>query len=333
MMSEAVLHIANEQMIENHPFLLRPEDNDRLIIPAKDEATLIGDTLAYCAAKGFKPEQIIVMVNGSTDNTFDVAESTGLATVYRQEEIFAERPDLLRRLENEYGIVEARLHGKGTAMFAACLILEAAMTPLDARVFFIDADIKNISEVDPIGRNIFGWQVARSNGTHIVKLASQNRHNEGILGFLGIPGNPYQGIGALQWPLCGQVSLRWEDLRQMRLSTGYAVEMAMLMDLWERYKSPGAFCEVAIRGELNDRPDSDRVMTVMFRSIMAFMAQFIAHGPPHRHLTSLSTADIKIVNNPIMMPMWTPTEAGHGGNALEPHRLDAILPSVAELKQ
>ncbi len=328
-MTNAVLHITNEQMISNPPLLLKPEDRDRLIIPAKNEQTSIGGTLAYCALKGFTPKQIIVMVNGSNDKTFDVAENTGLATVYRQEAILAGRPDLLRRLKDEYGVVDARLHGKGTAMFAACLILEATETPPDARVFFLDADIDNIAEVDPIGRNIFGWLMANGNGTRIVKLASQNRHNEGILGFLGIPGNPYRGIGALQWPLCGQVSLRWDDLRQMRLSTGYAVEMAMLMDLWERYASPGAFCEVEIHGELRDRPDSDRVMTVMFRNIMAFMARLITDDPVRR-LTELDPSEMLKINTSVEAAMWTPVDEPHG-NALESHRLDAILPSVAEL--
>ncbi len=302
---------------------------DRVVIPARNEAGSIGSTIGHLVQTGFTPGQIIIMVNHSTDKTAEIAAVFGV-TVLDQAAILA--PQILARLEKEYGVEAIRLKGKGSAMFAACLELERAATPDDARIFFLDADITNLDEVSPIPLLLAGWE-SWNGDVRIVKLASLGRNNEGILASLGLPRMPYMGIGALQWPLCGQMSLRWKDLRRMRGATRYAIEMAMLMDILEREDTPAVFGEVELGTVLHDKKNNDHDHTVMYRGIMAFMAQLLGAGG-WKELHKLTPQQITELNveSGKQHPFWAPAKTGTGVSTFQAFPLDAILPSVAELQ-
>lgn len=299
---------------------------DRIVIPAHNEAGSIGTTLGYLIEVGFAARQIIVLVNHTEDNTAEVASRFGV-TVVEQNEMLTD--EVKSRLEGEYGVHPDRLRGKGTAMFAAGLVLARENLPDDARIFFIDADITNPGEVDPIGLLLAGWEVWNGD-VRIIKLASENRHNEGIHAFLSLPRVPYFGIGALRWPLCGQMVLRWGDLRKMRGANSYAIEMAMLMCLWDDHDTPSIFGEVSLGVELKDKHNDDQRHARMFWGIEGYMTQLLLPGG-WRRLRSLKKDEVRSLNEASVMPtpVWMPPK-GDGSCVLEMLQIDAIMPSVTE---
>ncbi|MBI5370151.1 hypothetical protein HZA85_03115 [Candidatus Uhrbacteria bacterium] len=327
-----VYHITDREIRDRElTGTIRP--TDRVVIPAKHEGATIQRTLEYLLRLGFHPRQIIVLVNGSTavdgepDDTADKAMTvdSDLQVLHQSDLLDAA---LVARLTCDYKINENRLHGKGTAMFAALVALHRAGTSLDARIIFLDADIQNSFEVDPVGRLLIGADFF-PHEVKLVKLASLGRDNAGIHAFLSTLVGDYMKIGALRWPLCGQVVVRWEDLRQMRLAGGYAVEMAMMMDLVERAHSPVVFGEVEIGAVLIDKHNTDRVHTRMYAQIMWFAGQVQMMGYGLGRLTSNLMAHIN-AQDPFQI--WVPVkESGLGSNELEDRYPDAIFPSIAEL--
>ncbi|HCC83660.1 TPA: hypothetical protein DEP96_02310 [Candidatus Uhrbacteria bacterium] len=302
---------------------------DIVIVPARNEGTKIASTLGYLLIEmGFDPSQILVIVNHSVDDTADRARRLGVV-VLDQDEILT--PVVVERLQTEYGIDPARLCGKGTAMFAACLELERRQTSANARVFFLDADIKNLAQLDIIGLLMSGWH-QWGESVRIVKLASLCRNNEGMLAFLGLPGIPYMQVGAMQWVLCGQMMLRWRDLRIMRGATRYAIEMAMLMDLWERHHDLGALGEVAIGEPLEDKRNTDHDHAVMYRGIMAYVLQLMSSSTNWRAIHKITREEIVVMNAITGNPLgfFAPPSDGVGPSVFENPPLDAILPSAAE---
>ncbi len=312
----------------------RVKPTDIVVVPARDEGPLIGAMGGYLQQAGFGPNQIIIMVNDSAEcavnnRTEAAARGTG-ARVFIMDEVLT--PEVVQRLEQEYGVERSRLKGKGTAMFAACLELEKMKLPSEARIFFLDADITNLGEVSPIQLLLAGW-VNWNGNVRMVKLASLGRNNEGILAFLGLPGMPYTGLGALQWPLCGQVTVRWGDLRRMRGATKFAIEMAMLIDLIERHGTPSMLGEVELGVVLNDKKNDDHTHTAMYRGILAFISQLLQAGG-WKQLHSMPAKQVAELNrrSAPSFPFWVPPKKGDcGASSFEAHPLDAILPSIEDL--
>lgn len=334
-----VYHISDEE-IRDRDLSGAILPTDRIVIPAKHEGANIGTTLGYLLSMGFEPEQIIVLVNGSSeiDGKPDDTAEKALAVnpcirVYHQNELLNAPivgTDIVSHLQSEFGIMPERLHGKGTAMFAATLALHAAHTPDGARIIFLDTDIQNASTVDPVGRLLIGAELFPDT-VRMVKLASLGRDNAGIHAFLSTLHDPHSMIGALRWPLCGQVVVRWCDLKCMRLASGYAVEMAMMMDLIARADgNPRVFGEVEIGAPLLDKKNSDRVHVRMYSEIMVFMGR--AHACARGGLPGLTIGQMHGLNCMESTTVWTPVkERGEGPNRLETRYPDTIFPSIVDL--
>jgi hypothetical protein len=136
-------------------------------------------------------------------------------------------------------------------------------------------------------------------------------------------------LGAVMWPLCGQVAVPWGLLRDMRLSTHYSIEMCMMMQVWERAQTMSRVCEVEIGTPLTDKQNDDRTHVLMYQKIVAFMEPFLKPG---RTLSDSDPGLVAEINtHRSHTTFWVPASAGGGPNKLERHRLDAILPSLAEL--
>lgn len=329
-----VFHISDKEIKEEG---LRgiPRLSDRVIIPARNEGEGIVRTLEYLMGLGFAPSQILVLVNGPSeiDGRPDETADRALALnpklrVLHQSDLIG-TANLVERLSERYGIKPSRLHGKGTAMFAATLALHQDQTPDDARVIFLDADIENIQDVDPVGRLLIG--AARfPERVSMIKLASLGRDNAGIHAFLSTLMGDCALIGALRWPLCGQVIVRWRDLKRMRLAGGYAVEMAMMMDVGAREHNPTAFGEVEIGTPLRDRRNPDRKDVQMFHDIMVFAGR--VHQANLHGLPFLTRRELVALNQMPATALWVPVEKqGDGPNQLETRYPDAVFPSIAEL--
>lgn len=312
----------------------RVKIDDYVVIPAKHEGDTIARTLIYLLVDlGFQPAQIIVLVNGAghvdgkpDETAVKALEVNGEIRVWHQCYLLE---NLETALLTRYGIEPGRLHGKGTAMFSACLALRRERLSDTARVFFLDADLQNLNEVKPIERLLVGSH--HFPDAQLIKLASLNRDNAGIHAFLATLGRPYGAIGALRWPLCGQVMVRWGQLKRMRLAGGYAVEMAMAMDVIERSDGdPSVFAEVEIGTPLIDKRNSDQVHTRMYYEIMETMNRVIRTGTP---LHALTDDQIVNVNGIERIPhLWVPVvQQGDGPNVLEARYPDAIFPSIEEL--
>jgi hypothetical protein len=307
---------------------------DRVVIPAKHEGATIVRTLEYLLRLGFQPHQILVLVNGATevggkpDDTAEKALSVSpdLQVIHQNSLLDV---TLVMRLSRKWSIISERLHGKGTAMFAAAIALHHAGTPDDARIFFLDADILNSFEVDPIGRLLVGAEFFPPT-VKMVKLASLGRDNAGIHAFLSTLSATHMPIGALRWPLCGQVVVCWADLKQMRLASGYAVEMAMMMDLIARaHGDPRVFGEVEIGTKLFDKKNDDHTHTMMYSAIMRFAGRVHRYS---RGLPFLTHEQMRGINQMKAEPLWVPVrESGQGPNQLKRRYPDCVFPSIIEL--
>jgi len=327
-----LLHHVSRADVQCLGTAVQPLATDRVVVPARNEAETIRHVLAYLLSSGFNPKQITVLVNNSSDDTEVVARKQPDVRVVTQHEAFTSHG--VYAMRERYALPRV-IAGKGAALLAALLDLRDRRDPADnARVFFVDADIKNGALVDPIGRLLTGWNEAPN--ARMIKLASQSRNNEGIHAYLGIPHNPFAPLGCLQWPLCGQMSIRWGDAKRMHLTTGYSVEVAMMLDLLAEYgsrdQSHPVFAEVELDTPLCDKPNSDQTHVLMYRNIMALLHALWGHNVTATR--GLNASSIHSLNSRMgaanSTPFWVPSQPGSGPNTKELPRLDLFLPSVAE---
>lgn len=184
-----------------------------VVIPARNEAGTIARVVEHCVA-----DQIVV-VDGSTDDTGAIAARAG-AEVHREEELLPEFGPVL---------------GKGDAMWRALSVARGDV------VVYVDADSSDFGEhfverlAEPIEaggaqfvkgyyRRPFklGEEVAPEGGGRVTELTAKPL----LAAF-------YPELAAIRQPLAGEVAARRDLLMRLPFSTGYAVEIAMLIDAWK----------------------------------------------------------------------------------------------------
>ena len=190
-----------------------------LVVPARNEAATVGEVVTRCREVLMETadlvDEIVVIDSDSTDDTYEVAADAG-ATVHRAAEV---RPDL------------GSHRGKGEAMWKSQFVTRGDVT------VFMDADL-----VD--------WD------THFVPGLLGPLLTEPsvqlVKGFYERPGaeGPYEGgrvtelvarpliallfppLAGLVQPLAGEWAVRREHFSRLSVPTGYAVEIAALVDTW-----------------------------------------------------------------------------------------------------
>jgi glucosyl-3-phosphoglycerate synthase len=190
-------------------------------VPARDEARTIGpivESLVRLRELGAVDE--VVVVDASRDATGEIAARLG-ADVYAQAELMPSYGDVL---------------GKGDAMWRALSVLRGDV------VCFVDADTErfgphfacglvgplvtepSVQFVKGFYRRPFrlGDEVAPEGGGRVTELTARPALE------LFYP----QLAGILQ-PLAGEIAARRELLERLPFATGYAVEIAMLIDAYE----------------------------------------------------------------------------------------------------
>jgi glucosyl-3-phosphoglycerate synthase len=201
-----------------------------LVVPARNEAATVGAVVARVRAALMETvdlvDEIVVIDSDSVDDTYAVAESAG-ARVHRAAEI---RPDL------------GTHPGKGEAMWKSLFVTSGDL------VVFMDADLHD-------------WD------THFVPgllgpLLSDPQVQL-VKGFYDRPGaeGPLEGgrvtelvarpliallfpeLGTLVQPLAGEWAVRRSWFAGLRVPTGYAVELAALIDT-VRAAGPDAIAQV-----------------------------------------------------------------------------------------
>jgi glucosyl-3-phosphoglycerate synthase len=193
-----------------------------LVVPARNEAATVGDVVGRVREALVDTvallDEVVVIDSDSTDDTYAVAADAG-AVVHRAAEI---RPDL------------GTLPGKGEAMWKSLFVTTGDL------VVFMDADLLD-------------WD------THFVPglLGPLLTRPEVSLvkGFYERPGaeGPFEGgrvtelvarplvallfppLAGLVQPLAGEWAVRRELFASLSVPTGYAVELAALIDTWRAH--------------------------------------------------------------------------------------------------
>lgn len=309
---------------------IAPLPTDRVIIPAKNAAATILETVRYAMSCGFHQNQILVVVNGSTDNTAEIASNETPVRVVLLSEVLArpayeiatvaERITLLTEAEKN------RVHGKGAAIFAGAMELKRDNLPLDARIFLLDVDITNVRSVNPLGHLLYGWDKSPDT-VRLVKLALLGRDGETTHAVVAQHSvGRYRAIGAFTWPLCGQQSLRWDDLKRIYLATGYAVEVSIIADILDRSpEHAGLFCEVVLNNPIHDRPNTVHDTTRMMVQITAYLQRRSSN-----HLSPVAMNRLPAEIDAYLPPDPAALASG-SGTTLERLTIDATLPPVVQV--
>lgn len=214
---------------------LRPDDC--VVVCAHNEAASIAECMQYVLSRSLRNGHVVLVDSNCTDSTVAIARATAGA-------MGAQASARLHVLKQEESMQEHRIAltqrfaltswvGKGAAMWAAILHLTKQQHGADTRVFFLDGDIVNYEESDPIGTLLLAWE--SNPEARIAKLADQQWDERGydrlIREFLrSLPG-PYAQLAGLGWPLCGQQAARLGDLRHLPIPCRYSVEVALLLGL------------------------------------------------------------------------------------------------------
>lgn len=189
-----------------------------VVLPAREVADTIEAIVERMLALGDLVDQVLVVDAASVDGSAEVAERAG-AEVHQQ-----------RDLKPEFGPVL----GKGDAMWRALAVARGDV------VAYIDADTRDFSAHFVTG--LLGPLICEP-GTRFVKGAYRRPFCHGELELPDGGGRVsrltarpllsafYPDLAGLEQPLAGEIAAPREVLDQVAFATGYAVEMAMLLDV------------------------------------------------------------------------------------------------------
>lgn len=192
-----------------------------ICLPARNEAATIGailDELTPLLERGIVDE--LVVVDDSIDGTADIARAHG-AEVYRQDELCAGLGPVL---------------GKGDAMWRALTVLKGEV------VCFLDADS---TQVGPhyacglVGPVACGDEVQFVKGFYRRPLQLDGvSWPEGGGRVTELAARPllntfYPELAGIRQPLAGEIAARRDLLMRLPFATGYSVDIALLIDVWQ----------------------------------------------------------------------------------------------------
>ena len=183
-----------------------------VVIPARNEAGTIARVVENCHA-----DEVLV-IDASSDDTGAIAARAG-AQVHREEELLPQFGPVL---------------GKGDAMWRALSVVQGDV------VVYVDADSSDFGQhfVERLAAPIesgaaqfvkghyrrpfrLGDAVADEGGGRVTELTAKPL----IAAF-------YPELSVIEQPLAGEVAATRDLLTRLPFSTGYAVEIAMLIDAW-----------------------------------------------------------------------------------------------------
>ncbi|HEX5862060.1 MAG TPA: glucosyl-3-phosphoglycerate synthase [Nocardioides sp.] len=243
---------------------LRRRTTVSLVVPARNEAATVGDVVARVRKRLVETvellDEIVVIDSDSTDDTSAVAADAG-AVVHRAADI---RPDL------------GAFPGKGEAMWKSLFVTRGEL------IVFMDADLLD-------------WDTHFVPGLLGPLLTEPDV--ELVKGFYERPfgDTPYEGgrvtelvarplisllfpaLTGLHQPLAGEWAVRRSLFEALSVPTGYAVELAALIDTLAG-RGTGALAQVDL-GRRAHRHQSLRDLGGMAREIMAMALVRSGVGP------------------------------------------------------
>ncbi|HEY2768532.1 MAG TPA: glucosyl-3-phosphoglycerate synthase [Solirubrobacteraceae bacterium] len=248
-------------------------------LPARECAATVGAIVAALA--GLRElgvvEEIVVVDAASADGTAEVARRAG-ATVHQE-------ADLLP----QFGAVL----GKGDAMWRALSVLRGEL------VCYLDADTEDFAAHFCTG--LLGPLVCEPDVQFVKGFYRRPFEHEGIAlpegggrvnHLLARPALAlfYPELAAVRQPLAGEIAARRELLERLSFTTGYGVEMAMLIDVWEEIGGEGV-AQVDLEVHHN-RHQPLHALTPMAHTVLATVARRLQRdgrlqgpvppGPPER---------------------------------------------------
>jgi glucosyl-3-phosphoglycerate synthase len=197
-------------------------------LPARDEAATIGtilDSLMGLTEAGAVDQ--VVVVDDSSDATAEIARARG-AEVYRQCDLRPEAGPVL---------------GKGDAMWRALEVLHGDV------VAYVDADSRDFGARfvrGLVGPLVCGSQASFVKGFYRRPFDSGpgGRQAEGGGRVTELTARPllaafFPELASVRQPLAGEIAARRELLEALPFTTGYGVDVGLLIDAWERCGSQG----------------------------------------------------------------------------------------------
>ena len=191
-------------------------------LPARDEAETIGPILEEILplVEAGAVDQVVV-VDDSTDGTADTARARG-AEVYPQ-----------AALRSSFGPVR----GKGDAMWRALEVLHGDV------VCYVDADSRDFGPHFVCG--LVGPLVCRPGVSFVKGFYRRPFDSGGVQQAEGggrvteLMARPllsafYPELATVRQPLAGEVAARRDLLESLTFTTGYGVDIGLLIDAWER---------------------------------------------------------------------------------------------------
>jgi glucosyl-3-phosphoglycerate synthase len=243
-----------------------------LVVPARNEAATVGDVVTRVREALVDTvallDEIVVIDSDSTDATYDVATDAG-AVVHRAAEI---RPDL------------GTVPGKGEAMWKSLFVTRGEV------IVFMDADLLDWDTHFVPG--LLGPLLTRPE-VQLVKGFYERpmRAGETVVPFEGgrvteLVARPlvrllFPELGGVLQPLAGEWAIRRSLFETLNVPTGYAVELAALVDT-VRARGLSALAQVDL-GTRAHRHQSLRDLSGMATQILA-AALARAGVPTHEDL-------------------------------------------------
>ncbi|MAF80073.1 hypothetical protein CL629_03285 [bacterium] len=251
-------------------------DNSFVVVPARNEADTVGWVLKGLLADGVPPEQILVVDSSSFDDTAKIAADHGVVVIDQMKTIDRHcRRDAFLDLgisfnwSNKLPDMDC---GKGCAIFAALLYLGAIGAADDTRIFLLDADIRNLQELNPLRYLVFADEDTDGR-LSCIKCGHPKRENEIPLAMwvaaaqtFPAQAERYLPVSAFTWPLCGQMMVRLGALRKTPIASGYSLETVMLMGLLDLVGIDG-LGQVWVHGALEDKVGDPPKYIMMYGKI------------------------------------------------------------------
>ncbi len=210
-------------------------------LPAKDEAPTIGAIIEAIRSELVGPgglvDELIVIDDHSTDDTAAIARQAG-ATVYPAGEILP-----------EYGVG----HGKGEALWKSLHVSTGDI------VCWCDADIRNYDNrfvLGPLGPLLTDSAIVFTKAFYRRPLRDDGEGGGRVTELVARPlvSSLFPKLGSLIQPLSGEFAGRRTILEQLPFSRGYAVDLALLIDITERF-GPDVVAQVDLGSRIHrNRP-------------------------------------------------------------------------------
>ncbi|HEY1833546.1 MAG TPA: glucosyl-3-phosphoglycerate synthase [Solirubrobacteraceae bacterium] len=189
-------------------------------LPAKDCAATVGEivTALFELREGGVLDDIVVVDAASPDGTAEIAREAG-ARVVQEDELLTEHGPVL---------------GKGDAMWRALSVIDAEL------VCFLDADSEGFSAhfaTGLLGPLVCEGGVSFVKGFYRRPMTGEGGEGGGRVNHL--TARPalalfYPELAGVRQPLAGEMAATRELLTSLPFTTGYGVEIAMLVDVWRR---------------------------------------------------------------------------------------------------